>query len=201
MFSTSRDRAICLVGASLAFRRQVFDAVGPFSPALGRIKDGIGSTEDHDMQLRMWRAGMRGLYAPAVLSVADVTPDRMVRDYHRRWHRGHGRHCAQMRLRELVPADLGPMSEPDDIVTLFGSPAFVYADLPRNAYRWMLATFRRQDAFFYANQFRHVWNYIKARHEAFTTSEARSTSAELRLFAGAYFRKWRNRVMAPEMRA
>ena len=38
-----------------------------------------------------------------------------------------------MRLRELVPADLGPMSEPDDIVTLFGAPAFVYADLIRTA--------------------------------------------------------------------
>jgi glycosyltransferase involved in cell wall biosynthesis len=200
-FVTGRDRAICLVGASLAFRRQVFDVVGPFSPALGRIKDGIGSTEDHDMQLRTWRAGMRGLYAPAVLSFADVTADRMVRAYHRRWHRGHGRHCAHMRLRELVPADLGPMSEPADIVTLFGSPAFVYADLPRNAYRWMMALCRRQDSFFYANQFRHVWNYIKTRYKTFMASETRSTSAEVRLFASAYFRKWRNRVMASALRA
>ncbi len=58
------DHAVCLVGASLAFRRTVFDSVGLFTPALGRIKDGIGSTEDHEMQLRMWRLGMRGLYHP-----------------------------------------------------------------------------------------------------------------------------------------
>ena len=99
---TGRERAICLVGASLAFRRTVFDQVGLFAPSLGRIKNGIGSTEDHDMQLRIWRAGMRGVYVPTVLSIADVTPDRMVKAYHRRWHRGHRRHCAMMRLRELV---------------------------------------------------------------------------------------------------
>src|SRR5687767_29625 len=104
---SGRERAVCLVGANLAFRRRVFDLVGLFTPALGRVKDGIGSTEDHDMQLRAWRAGMRGLYVPGLRAVADVTPDRLTKHYHRRWHRGHGRHCAMMRLRELVPADLG----------------------------------------------------------------------------------------------
>lgn len=197
---TGRERAICLVGASLAFRRTVFDQVGLFAPSLGRIKDGIGSTEDHDMQLKIWRAGMRGVYVPTLLSIADVTPDRMVKAYHRRWHRGHGRHCAMMRLRELVPADLGPMSEPDDIVTLFGSPAFVYADLPRNAYRWIVAVCRREDSFFYANQFRHVWSYIKTGFDTFRSSGSRSTSAELRSFALAYFRKLRNRMIAPAVR-
>ena len=120
------DRAVCLVGANIAYRRAVFARVGGFTPALGRTGDGIGSTEDHDLQLRMWRAGMRGLYDPAIVVHADVTADRLTREYHRRWHRGHGHHCALMRLRELVPADLGPMSEPPGIVTLFGTPAFVY---------------------------------------------------------------------------
>jgi glucosyl-dolichyl phosphate glucuronosyltransferase len=198
---TGRERAICLVGASLAFRRRVFDLVGEFTPALGRIRDGIGSTEDHDMQLRIWRAGMRGLYAPAVLSIADVTPDRMVKAYHRRWHHGHGRHCAMMRLRELVPADLGPMSEPDDIVTLFGTPAFVYADVLRHAYRWMLAVIRRQDHFFYSNQIRHISSYIRASYGAFARAGVRSLPAELGAFTRAYFRKWRNRVFAPAIRA
>jgi cellulose synthase/poly-beta-1,6-N-acetylglucosamine synthase-like glycosyltransferase len=140
-----RERAVCLVGANLAFRRRVFDRVGLFTPALGRIKDGIGSTEDHDMQLRVWQAGMRGLYAPSIVSMADVTPDRLTRAYHRRWHRGHGRHCALMRLRERVPADQGPMSEPRDLVLLFGSPAFVYVDLVRACLNWFGAVLRRQD--------------------------------------------------------
>jgi glucosyl-dolichyl phosphate glucuronosyltransferase len=74
---SGRERAVCLVGANLAFRRRVFDRVGLFTPSLGRVKDGIGSTEDHEMQLRVWGSGMHGLYAPSVVAVADVTPDRL----------------------------------------------------------------------------------------------------------------------------
>jgi glycosyltransferase involved in cell wall biosynthesis len=191
---TGRHYAVCLVGANLAFRRRVFDVVGRFTPALGRIRDGIGSTEDHDLQLRIWRAGMRGLYAPGVLAVADVTPDRMVKAYHRRWHRGHGRHCALMRLRELVPADLGPMSEPDDIVTVFGSPAFVYVELLRTCYRWLRALCHRADALFYANQLRHVWSYLRTSRTMFAAASSRRVPAELAAFTRAYIRKRRGRL-------
>lgn len=186
---SGREHAVCLVGANLAFRRQVFETVGLFTPALGRIKDGIGSTEDHDFQLRAWRAGLRGLYAPTVVAIADVTPDRMDKAYHRRWHRGHGRHCAMMRLRELVPADLGPMSEPDDVVTLFGSPAFVYAELVRYSWRWVDALCRRKDAFFYANKVRHVWNYLRAGYDSFSSQKTRSARTEIVAFVHAYARK------------
>ena len=186
---SSRDRAICLVGANLAFRRSVFDYVGGFAPKLGRLKDGIGSTEDHDMQLRIWRAGMRGRYEPGLVAYADVTPDRMTKAYHRRWHRGHGRHCAAMRLRELVPADMGPMSEPRDIVSIFGSPAYVYGDLKYFVWRWIRALVRREDSFFYANKLRHIGSYLRARRELQSERGLRATAAELTGFAAAYWRK------------
>jgi glycosyltransferase involved in cell wall biosynthesis len=186
---SSRERAVCLVGANLAFRRHVFDTVGLFTPALGRVKEGIGSTEDHDMQLRIWRAGMVGLYEPSVEVVADVTPDRMEKAYHRRWHSGHGRHCAMMRLRELVPADLGPMSEPKDLVTLFGSPAFVYLDVVRTGYRWVEAVCRRKDALFYAHQLRHVFSYLRTRYTLHSRESGRPATAELVGFVRAYLRK------------
>lgn len=190
---SGRERAVCLVGANLAFRRRVFDSVGLFTPALGRVKEGIGSTEDHDMQLRVWRAGMHGMYAPAVVVTADVTRDRLSKVYHRRWHRGHGRHCAMMRLRDLVPADLGPMSEPKDIVTLFGSPAFVYADLFKTGYNWLRATYRRGDALFYAHQFHHIRSYISTARKGFATRSHRSVIAELARFVRAYLQKRRGR--------
>ena len=189
---SGRERAVCLVGANLAFRRRVFDLVGVFTPALGRVKDGIGSTEDHDMQLLAWRAGMRGLYVPSLHAVADVTPDRLTKHYHRRWHRGHGRHCAMMRLRELVPADLGPMTEPRDIVRLFGSPAFVYADLARTGYNWVRALSRRGDARFYSHQFHHVWSYIRTSQTIFATGSNRRAPAELVDFVRRYIRKRRH---------
>lgn len=198
---TGPERAICLVGASLAFRRSVFDRIGLFAPALGRIKDGIGSTEDHDMQLRAWRAGLRGMYVPSVVSYADVTPDRMVKAYHRRWHHGHGRHCALMRLREYVPADLGPLEEPRDLVTLFGSPAFVYSELLRSAYRWLDAVCRRKDPLFYANKLRHVWSYIRTRYALHRDESGRGAAAELATFLQAYARKRMSRGRTRQARA
>jgi glucosyl-dolichyl phosphate glucuronosyltransferase len=193
---TGRERAMCLVGANLAFRRQVFDRVGLFTPALGRIKDGIGSTEDHDMQLRVWKAGMHGLYAPAPVVVADVTPDRMQRAYHRRWHEGNGRHCAIMRLRELVPTDVGPMSEPQDLVTLFGSPAYVYRNLGEYAWLWLKAICQRDDALFYTHQLRHVWSYIRTRYAISSRENGRGAAAELAAFVRSYVRKKLGRTNA-----
>jgi glycosyltransferase involved in cell wall biosynthesis len=194
---SSRERAVCLVGANLAFRRRVFDRVGLFTPSLGRIKDGIGSTEDHEMQLRVWRAGMRGLYVPSLVAVADVTPDRMQKAYHRRWHVGHGRHCARMHLRELVPEDLGPMNEPADIVTLFGAPAFVYAELFRTASLWLKAVGKRADSLFYANQLRHVRGYLAAAYEEFASRHPRGVLFELAAFTRAYARKKLHRAQQP----
>jgi hypothetical protein len=153
------------------------------------IKDGIGSTEDHDMQLRVWRAGMRGLYEPAVVATADVTPDRMVKSYHRRWHRGHGRYSAAMRIRELVPADMGPMSEPRDILSLFGSPGYVYTDFVYFASRWIRAALRGEDSFFYANKLRHIRSYLRARREQRPRRGIRAAAGELIGFAVAYWRK------------
>jgi glycosyltransferase involved in cell wall biosynthesis len=187
---SGRERAVCLVGANLAFRQQVFARVGLFTASLGRVKDGIGSTEDHDLQLRAWRAGLNGLYIPSIVVAADVTPDRLEKRYHRRWHRGHGRHCAMMRLRELVPADLGPMSEPDDIVTLFGAPAFVYADLIRTAVLWLKAVCHRSDWRFYFHQFHHLWSYLStSRRLALANNNRRSVPVELWRFLRSYLGK------------
>ena len=191
---TGKDRGMCLVGANMAFRQSVFERVGNFSPALGRIKDGIGSTEDHDMQLRVWRAGMQGLYHPSPVVTADVTPDRMEKAYHHRWHRGNGRHCAMMRLREFVPTDVGPVTEPQDLVTLFGSPAFVHLDLIRYAYLWADAVLRRDDSMFYANQLRHVWSYVTTRYQLFVADKPRSVPIELLTFLRSYIRKQLNRT-------
>ena len=186
---SGRERAVCLVGANLAFRKEVFERVGMFSASLGRVKDGIGSTEDHDMQLRAWRAGIHGVYVPAVVVTAEVTPDRLEKGYHRRWHQGHGRHCAMMRLRELVPADLGPMSEPDDIITLFGSPAFVYSDLMRTARLWFLAVCKRRDPRFYFHQLHHLGSYIRTRQHLSSVQERRTVLGELKRFVRLYSNK------------
>ena len=53
------ERQLCLVSANLAVRRTLFDAVGLFAPELQRVKDSIGSMEDHELLMRCWHAGRR----------------------------------------------------------------------------------------------------------------------------------------------
>src|SRR3982751_1539278 len=82
--------SIGVVGANMAFRRGVFDAVGVFATDFQRVKDGIGSLEDHEFLLRVYRSGRQGVYDPRIVVHAEVQPNRLDPGYHRRWHRGHG---------------------------------------------------------------------------------------------------------------
>ena len=101
MCRTDTDRPICLIGANLMIRRHVLEAVGAFDPAVQRVRNGIGSTEDDEYQRRIWMTGAHGVYEPRLAVHALVTEDRLTKSYHRRWHFGHGRHVARMRLPEM----------------------------------------------------------------------------------------------------
>jgi glycosyltransferase involved in cell wall biosynthesis len=96
-FPVSATRPICLVGANLAVRRRAFARVGLFDPRVERRGDGIGSTEDHELQLRLWQAGLHGYYDPRMVVSVAVPPERLKKSYHRAWHDGHGRFCSVMR--------------------------------------------------------------------------------------------------------
>lgn len=116
----------CLVGANLAVRRVVFDLVGGFHPTVQRVADAVGSTEDHELQIRMWGAGLAGLYSPALVVFAPVQQERLERTYHRRWHVGHGRFYALMR---------DPAFEPSRRLRLLGVPGHVYRGIATHAIR------------------------------------------------------------------
>lgn len=85
-----------LIGANFAFRSGVFDDIGDFSPEVQRVKDGIGSTEDHEMLQRLYDAGRSAAYVPDIVVTTRVPARRMTQGYHRRWHLGHGRFTARM---------------------------------------------------------------------------------------------------------
>ena len=188
---SSADRPVCFVGANLAFRREVFSRIGVFNPRLQRVKDGIGSTEDHELQLRAWRAGMRGLYRPDVVVTAEVTPDRLTKRYHRRWHLGHGRYCAVMRIHEITQYGHGPLGRPADLVTLFGSPGFLYGQVLTGAWKWLIARGRGPEwrPLYEENRVRHAIGYITARFHSWRAEEARSIPGELTRFVRAMVRK------------
>ena len=56
------------------------------------------------------------LYSPAMLVTARVQVDRFERRYHRRWHEGHGRFSALMRLPEVERARVAPFGVPGHMV-------------------------------------------------------------------------------------
>jgi glycosyltransferase involved in cell wall biosynthesis len=92
---------LCLITANLALRREIFERIGLFSPTLQRVKNGIGSMEDHELHVRLWDAGYKEMYIPEILVGALVQPERLTKQYHRKWHKGHGYFYALMRDAEF----------------------------------------------------------------------------------------------------
>jgi hypothetical protein len=92
-----------------------------------RVRDGIGSTEDHEVLLRVYAAGGRARYVPDLVVNAEVPRDRLTRDYHRRWHKGHGRFHALMRTPGMEASRRG---------RLLGVPAHVYRSALKEAVAW-----------------------------------------------------------------
>lgn len=64
-------------GGNLAVRKQVFEAVGGFSPALGPKGHDLGGSEDSEFVLRALKAGFRIRYAPAMVQYHFVDLERL----------------------------------------------------------------------------------------------------------------------------
>ena len=61
---------VCLAGANLLFRKQVFDEIGAFSTEFG------SRSEDTELMTRFWSSGRRAMYVPEVAVAAPVSEDR-----------------------------------------------------------------------------------------------------------------------------
>ena len=46
--------------------RETLERVGLFGTELQRVRDGIGSMEDHEWQMRLWAAGCQAMYVPEI---------------------------------------------------------------------------------------------------------------------------------------
>ncbi len=122
-----------LISANLACRRRLFDRVGGFSPAFQRVKDGIGSIEDDEWMRRLWKCGASALYVPELVAYTAVPASRLTRQYHRRWHSGHGRFYAALRAEEMEKTSTG---------SLLGVPAHMYRSAMASAVGWIAAAGR-----------------------------------------------------------
>ena len=146
-FVVDRSRPLCLVGASLAVRRDVFDRVGLFDPAFQHPEGSVSSIEDNDFELRVWRAGGKGLYVPSMVATADVQPNRLTKSYFRKWHSDYGALSAGLlRPGEMYDHDGALVAVPPDAVTVFGSPPWLYRAALREALAVAGAIVRRRES-------------------------------------------------------
>jgi glycosyltransferase involved in cell wall biosynthesis len=100
-FTVSHENPICLISACLGVRRLALERAGFFDPQTQRVKDGVGSTEDYDWELKIWQNGGHGMYIPDAICYCEIPQARMKKSYHRRWHLGHGKFNALARRREF----------------------------------------------------------------------------------------------------
>ena len=168
-FTVSLSRPWCMVGANLSIRKQALVKAGGFSPRFQRVKDSIGSTEDHEFQYRLWQEGRLGMYVPSVVVESDVQEDRLRKAYHRRWHAGHARFSAMMGTETIT----------DDMPELFGMPACFIRLMAEHGTGWITstATGRSDQAFHHENKIRFLINYVRQLHELEPTSGSRHTLA------------------------
>jgi GT2 family glycosyltransferase len=165
-FYSNAENPVCLIGGNLGIRRAAFDLIGLFDPTLQRMKGNIGS-EDHELLLRLWRAGRQGMYVPNLVVEADVPIERMKKTYHRMWHTGHGKACALMQLNELIDSNGRLIQIPVKSTKILGAPAFVYLELVKTSADWLKAALRGDKvyAFTKENRVRHLVSYIRASHQ------------------------------------
>lgn len=156
----------CLITANFACRRRVFDEVGGFSTAFQR-------DEDREFNLRLWRAGKRGLYADDVRVVAPIEPQRLTKRYHRRWYETTGANHARLRYREIIDRD-GRLVPPPAGRRVLGTPAFVYRECMEELGHWFrhLVRGRMSEAFRCECRVRYFLSYIAARARLLLMREA-----------------------------
>ena len=115
-FYVGPGRPVCLGTSNSAYRRRVFERVGYFDTRVQAMKR-KSATEDHEIQLRIWRAGGQGLWVPGAVVLSDVVPDRLTKGYHREWQGRNGHFLALMRDEAIERTRAG---------RLFGVPGHIY---------------------------------------------------------------------------
>lgn len=152
-FYADTGNPICLLAC--AFRLADVQDAGGYPGDLAVSRGRVGGTEDADLLMRLWRRGKRGLYLPATTLYHKVEPERLTKAYHRRWHRGHGRSHAVMRVPEVERSRL----------RLLGVPAHMFRAAAADAWSWIRASLRRDEveSFWYETRLQFFRGFLRHR--------------------------------------
>ena len=120
------------IGANLAVRRDAIEKIGGWRTDLGKVDNSLIAGEDHELCVRLFRAGMfSGLYDPAIEVRHLVPASRLRREYFRRWFYWHGRTLARMADAFFINLDLSK------VPSVAGVPRFVYREFIEHVGRWL----------------------------------------------------------------
>jgi glycosyltransferase involved in cell wall biosynthesis len=180
-----KDNALCLVAANLALRSRVFNRIGLFSSALQRVRNGIGSMEDHELHLRLWEAGLQEMYVPEVVVTTEVQTDRLTKSYHRKWHKGHGHFYALMREPEFERS----------AGRLFDVPAHLYKQAFFDLLHWGKNLWKgdEENTFLTETRFYFFIGFFQHRLETFFRQKIPLRSPESASFLSSLFRLHKSR--------
>ncbi len=147
----------CLLSANLACRREAFDEVGGFSPLYPR-------SQDREFELRLWRAGKRGLYLPIADVLVDVPRHRLTKDYHRRWQVVVAHYHAKMRYHDTIDSS-GRLVADGTYRRFLGVPRFMYRKCLGHIGAWLRAALtRRSDERFHQElRIRYYFSFFRTR--------------------------------------
>jgi glycosyltransferase involved in cell wall biosynthesis len=95
------DRQRIPLGANMAVRRALLDAVGGFHPAFGRTGTSLLGQEQAEFFYRTRAHGARGAYAPDMKLLHHVPARRLTKKYFRRWWLWKG--ISRSRLHRIHP--------------------------------------------------------------------------------------------------
>jgi glycosyltransferase involved in cell wall biosynthesis len=147
---------ICLLACS--FRRGAIESAGGYRADLGVSRQLIGSVEDFEILQRLSRAGLRGLYTPALSLLHKVPPSRLTKQYHRRWHTEHGRFYALFRDDDFEGSRW----------RILEVPGHVYRRAGQAALRWLsnIVRGRKGEAFGHETALRFYWGFFLERRRS-----------------------------------
>jgi glucosyl-dolichyl phosphate glucuronosyltransferase len=188
LFVDRDNAAPCLIGANFAFRRSAFEKAGLFDSEYTR-------TQDREIQIRLWKAGGRGVYVPDLVTHVDVPADRLTKDYFRLWYTRAGRFHSRMGLLDVLDAN-GRMVEPDPERRIAGAPAFLYPQLLGAVCQALRARMARNDvgATYHGNRARYLAAYLRERWRL-AGATLLSAAADVRRYLA---RRKRTRTTSPD---
>lgn len=128
------------IGANMAVRRTLLEAIGDFDPELGRRGTSLLGQEQAEFFCRARSAGARGTYVPDMAVQHHVPAQRLTRRYFRRWWLWKG--ISRARLHRAHPFSDGSVA-PQDTRRVAGVPVFAIAEMVRHSARWLVCLLRR----------------------------------------------------------